>query len=271
MRRIEMFKQAMNEKRALKVISGINNMDLNRVEMIVSSAIEAKATAVDVAATKEVIELSQKLILDMNSDIMLMVSSVVPMELANAVNLYNVDAIELGNFEMLYEQGLTMTSEQIINLVEETLSLIKDHRSEILFSVTIPGMLPIAEQITLARKLEDLHIDLIQTEGHVTEMNTMLEGTRMLLNQAELTLANTIELSKNIELPIMTSSHINTVTAQLAFAAGASVIGCGSCINKLETKISMLAVISNLVEIANRNGMMWSVLNDTKLMTTTLV
>jgi len=269
MRRIEMFQQAMNEKRALKVISGINNMDLERVEMIVSSAIEAKATAVDVAATQEVLELSQKLISEMNSDIMLMASSVVPMELANAVNLYNVDAIELGNFEMLYEQGLTMTSEQIINLVEETLSLISEHRSEILFSVTIPGMLPIAEQIVLARKLEELHIDLIQTEGHITtEMTTMLEGTRLLLNQAELTLANTIELSKNIELPIMTSSHINTVTAQLAFAAGASVIGCGSCINKLETKISMLAVISNLMEIANKNGMMWSALNDTKLMTT---
>ena len=269
MRRIEMFKQAMNEKRALKVISGINNMDLERVEMIVSSAIEAKATAVDVAASVEVIELSQRLISEMNSNIMLMVSSVVPLELANAVNLYNVDAIELGNFEMLYEQGLTMTSSQIISLVEETLSLIKDHRSEILFSVTIPGMLPISEQISLARKLEDLHIDLIQTEGHVsTELNTVLEGTRMLLNNAELTLANTIELSKNIELPIMTSSHINTVTAQLAFAAGASVIGCGSCINKLETKISMLAVISNLMEIANRNGLMMSVLNDSKLMTT---
>lgn len=89
----------------------------------------------------------------------------------------------------------------------------------------------------------------------------------MLLNQAEVTIANTIELSKNIELPIMTSSHINTVTAQLAFAAGASVIGCGSCINKLESKISMLAVISNLMEIANRNGMMMSALSDSKLMT----
>ena len=90
MRRIEMFRQAVNEKRALKVISGINNMDLERVEMIVSSSIEAKATAVDVAAKEEIITLSQKLISESNSDIMLMVSSISPMELANAVNLLNV-------------------------------------------------------------------------------------------------------------------------------------------------------------------------------------
>ena len=268
MRRIEMFKQAMNEKRALKVISGINNWDLERVEMIVSSAIESKATAIDVAAKEEVLELSQRLISESNSDIMLMASSIIPMELANAVNLHNVDAIELGNFESLYKEGLSMTSSQIISLVEETLSLIQENRSEILFSVTIPGMLPISEQISLARKLEEMNIDLIQTEGYVSQemMNLELEGSRMWLNRAELTISNTLELSRNIELPIMTSSNINTITAQFAFAAGASVIGCGSCINRLESKISMLAVISNLMEIANRNGLMISALKDSKMM-----
>ena len=267
MRRIEMFKQAMNEKRALKVISGINNMDLERVEMIVSSAIEAKATAIDVAAKEEVLELSQRLISESNSDIMLMASSIVPMELANAVNIHNVDAIELGNFDALYREGLTITSSQIISLVEETLSLIQENRSEILFSVTIPGMLPISEQISLARKLEEMNIDLIQTEGYISEeMNSELEGSRLWLNRAELTISNTLELSRNIELPIMTSSNINTITAPFAFAAGASVIGCGSCINRLESKISMLAVISNLMEIANRNGIMISSLKDSKMM-----
>lgn len=266
MRRIEMFKQAMNEKRALKVISGINNVDLQRVEMIVSSAIEAKATAVDVAAKQEVLELSQRLISESNSNIMLMASSMVPMELANAVNQFNVDAIELGNFESLYREGLSMTSSQVISLVEETLSLIQENRSEILFSVTIPGMLPISEQISLARKLESMNIDLIQTEGFVSEMHTEMEGSRLWLNRAELTISNTLELSRNVELPIMTASNINTITAPFAFAAGASVIGCGSCINRLESKISMLAVISNLMEISNRNGIMISALQNSNMM-----
>lgn len=257
MRRIDLFKQALNEKRALKVISGINNFDLERVEMIVSSAIEANATAIDVAATQEVLELSNRLISESNSDITLIASSINPIELANAVNIHNVDAIELGNFDALYKEGLSMNSTKILDLVRETLSLIENRRSEIMFSVTIPGSLEISEQISLARELESMNIDLIQTEGFVSEINNF-EGARAWLNRAELTISNTLELSKNIELPIMTSSNINTITAQFAFAAGASAIGCGSCVNRLESKISMLAVISNLVEIANRNGIMMS-------------
>ncbi len=266
MRRIEMFRQALIEKRAVKVISGINNFDMERIEMIISSAIEAKATAVDVAARKEIIEMARKMILESNSDTMLMASSIVPMELAEAVNLYGVDAIELGNFDALYKEGISMSSLDIMNLVSETIALLGEKRSEILFSVTIPGSLEISEQISLARKLEEMGIDLIQTEGFVTEVNRELEGSRAWLNRAELTISNTLELSKNIELPIMTASNINTITAQFAFAAGASAIGCGSCINRLESKISMLAVISNLMEIANRNGMMMSALRDSKMM-----
>ena len=266
MRRIEMFRQALNEKRALKVISGINNFDMERVEMIISSAIEAKATAIDVAAKKEILEMANKMIMESNSDIMLMASSIIPMELVEAVKLYNVDAIELGNFDALYKEGVTMSSLDIINLVSETLALLEDSRSEILFSVTIPGSLEISEQISLARKLEEMGIDLIQTEGFVSEVNRELEGSRAWLNRAELTISNTLELSRNIELPIMTSSNINTITAQFAFAAGASAIGCGSCINRLESKISMLAVISNLMEIANRNGMMMSALRNSNMM-----
>ena len=55
MNSIELFKQALSEKRALKVISGINNLNLEKVEMVVSSAIEAKASAFDVAANDEVL------------------------------------------------------------------------------------------------------------------------------------------------------------------------------------------------------------------------
>ncbi|MGN1125254.1 MAG: DUF561 domain-containing protein [Candidatus Gastranaerophilaceae bacterium] len=262
MKRIELFKQALSEKRALKVISGINNLDLQRVEMILSSAIEAKATAIDVAANNEVLSLATKMISESNSDITLFASSISASELANAVNVHHVDAIELGNFDALYNQGLTMSSSQIIDIVKETLSLI--NKEEVLFSVTIPGSLAISEQISLARELESMGIDLVQTEGFVSQINNF-EGARAWLNRAELTISNTLELSRNIELPIMTASNINTTTAQFAFAAGASAIGCGSCINRLESKISMLAVISNLMEISNRNGMMISALNNSSI------
>lgn len=96
-------------------------------------------------------------------------------------------------------------------------------------------------------------IDLIQTEGHYSS-EAQADGVRGLMERAELTLSNTIELSRNIDLPIMTASNINPTTAPFAFAAGASAIGCGSCINKMDSELSMIATASSLVEIASRNA-----------------
>ena len=52
----------------------------------------------------------------------------------------------------------------------------------------------------------------------------------------------------------MTATGINPTTAPFAFAAGASAIGCGSCINKMNSEISMIATARQLVEIASRNA-----------------
>jgi len=60
-------------------------------------------------------------------------------------------------------------------------------------------------------------------------------------------------LARNVEIPIMTASGITPTTASMAFAAGASAIGVGSCINKLDSALSMMAVATSLVEIANKN------------------
>lgn len=252
MRNIETFKRALNEKRALKIISGINNIDLDKVKMVVSSAIEAGADAVDVSANSRVLTMVKEMIESANSSISLFASSIKPTELAEAVNVHHVDAIELGNFDALYREGRNFSSMEVLSLVRETLSMIEENRSNVMFCVTIPGSISINDQISLGRELESLNIDLIQTEGFV-QNESNLESTRTWLNRAELTLSNTIELSRNIELPIMTASNINTVTASMAFAAGASAIGCGSCVNKLESQIQMLAVIKNLREISNRN------------------
>ena len=120
-------------------------------------------------------------------------------------------------------------------------------------SVTIPGEISIDDQIALAVKLESMGIDLIQTEGHYSsEVN--LTGARALMDRAELTISNTVELVRNVEIPVMTATGINPTTAPFAFAAGASAIGCGSCVNKLNSTISMIATISSLVEIANKNA-----------------
>ena len=243
MSRIDSFKRALDEKRAVKIIAGIDNFDAESVKKVVIAASNSGASAVDICAKPEIISMVREM-----TDLPLFVSSVEPEELAHAVAL-GADAVELGNFDALYKKGISFSSEQVLNLAKRTKELIEDT----FFCVTIPGELEISEQIDLARELESIGVDLIQTEGHFSNESPS-NGVRGLIERAELTISNTIELSRNIELPIMTATGINPTTASLAFAAGASAIGCGSCVNKLDSEISMMAVSRSLVEIAERSA-----------------
>lgn len=242
---IELFRKHLTEKRAVKVIAGIDNFDIENIKKVVMSAQESGASAVDICAKPEIISEIREM-----TDMPIFVSSILPSELVKAVEL-GADAIELGNFDVLYKKGISFSAEQVLSLVNETLDMLGDTR--VFFSVTIPGELPIAEQIELARKLETMGIDLIQTEGNFSSSN-ISEGARGLMERAELTLSNTIELSRNVDMPIMTATAINPTTAPFAFAAGASAIGCGSCINKMDSTLSMMATTRSLVEIASRNA-----------------
>lgn len=244
MSRIESFKRALSEKRAVKIIAGIDNFDMDRVRNVVSAADRAGASAVDICADKEIISMVRNM-----TDLPMFVSSIHPEELAMAVSM-GADAIELGNFDALYKKGISMSANEVLNLVHKTLDLI--NKEDVFFCVTIPGSIDISEQIDLARKLEALNIDMIQTEGHYSNSEPS-NGVRGLIERAELTISNTIELSRNVEMHIMTATGINPTTASLAFASGASAIGCGSCVNRLDSEISMIAVSKSLVEIAARN------------------
>ena len=246
MSRIDLFKQHLTEKRAVKIIAGIDNFDIENIKKVVSAAEEAKASAVDICANPEIISEIRNM-----TDMPIFVSSIVPSELVKAVEL-GADAIELGNFDVLYKKGMSFSADQVMSLVNETLEMLGDMRT--FFCVTIPGELSIADQIDLARKLETMGIDLIQTEGYFSAEHVS-EGVKGLMERAELTLSNTIELSRNIDLPIMTATAINPTTAPFAFAAGASAIGCGSCINKMDSELSMMATARSLVEIASRNAL----------------
>ncbi len=243
MSRIESFKRALDEKRAVKIIAGIDNFDSESVKKVVSAATSAGASAIDICANPDIIAMARTM-----TDLPLFVSSIDPEELAHAVAL-GADAVELGNFDALYKKGMSFSSSQVLNLAKRTKELIGDT----FFCVTIPGELEISEQIELARELESIGIDLIQTEGHFTNESPS-NGVRGLIERAELTISNTIELTRNIETPVMTATGINPTTASLAFAAGASAIGCGSCVNKLDSELSMMAVSRSLVEIAERSA-----------------
>ena len=244
MHRIETFKQHIIEKRAVKVCTGIDNFDIEKISKIINSAQLAGASAIDICANEEIITNARQL-----TDLPLIVSSINPTELAKAIEL-GADGIEIGNFETFYKKGIYFSANEILSIVKQTLSLLNGEKP--FFTVTIPCEISISEQISLAQKLEYLGIDLIQTEGRLTSKENF-EGVRGLLARAEQSLANTIELSHNIDAPIMTSSGINATTAPLAFSAGASAISIGSCVNKLNSEISMIATIKSIVEIAHKN------------------
>ena len=245
MARIDLFKQHLQEKKAVKVIAGIDNFDIQNIKKVVASAENSGASAVDICAKEEIVKEIRSM-----TELPLFVSSIVPAELAKAVEL-GADAIELGNFDVLYKKGISFTADEVLNLVKETLALLDG--KETFFSVTIPGEISIAEQIELARELEVMGINLIQTEGHFSK-DSQADGVRGLMERAELTISNTIELVRNVEIPVMTATGINPTTAPFAFAAGASAIGAGSCINKMDSTLSMMATIKKLVEIADKNA-----------------
>lgn len=245
MSRIDLFKDHLSEKRAVKVIAGIDNFDIDNVKKVVKSAEISGASAVDICADEHIISEIRNM-----TDMPIFVSSIVPSELARAVEL-GADAVELGNFDVLYKKGISFSKDEVLHLVDETLNLMGDNR--VFFSVTIPGEISIADQIELARELEARNIDLIQTEGHFSA-DSQADGVRGLMERAELTISNTIELTRNVEIPVMTATGINPTTAPFAFAAGASAIGCGSCINKMNSELSMTATAKQLVEIASKNA-----------------
>lgn len=243
MKRIDTFKNAMTSRKALKVIAGINNFDMEKVRNVVSAAAQGGAHAVDICCNKEIFDMAREI-----TELPIFVSSVVPSELAMAAE-WGADAIELGNYDALTREGRMVSADEVWAWARETKSLLNG--KDVFFSVTIPGHISMTEQIELAHKLESLHIDLIQTEGSMTTQHHST-GVMGLMETAMRTMANTMEISANTEIPVMTASGISVKTIAMAFASGASAVGVGSAVNKCDSLISMIATVRALVEASSK-------------------
>ena len=243
---IEVFKKHLREKRAVKIIAGIDNYNTENVAKVCRAAQAGHASAVDIACSKEIYETARK-----NTKLPIFVSSIHPFELLEAVK-WGADAIEIGNFDALYKKGQEFSADEVYAIVLETLGLINKY--DVYTCVTIPGNIDIAEQIELVKKLEILGVDLIQTEG-LKKDTTSTNPSVHLVSYAQATIANTIELTQHTTLPIMTSSGISAKTAPLAFASGASAVGVGSAVNKLDSEVAMSATVMAIVSsIFHRNS-----------------
>lgn len=232
--------QAFATKKALKVISGLNNFDVENVSAVCQSAEIGGATFVDIAADVNLIKTIKQLI-----NIPVCVSAVSAQLLAQAVEA-GADLVEIGNFDSFYSQGITFSAEDVLNLTRETRALLPN----VTLSVTVPHILPLDEQVELAQALEETGADIIQTEGG-TSSNPNHSGILGLIEKASPTLAAAYAISRAVEIPVMCASGLSDVTAPMAIASGASGIGVGSAINKLNDRVAMIAVVRSLVEALN--------------------
>ena len=240
----EQLRNVISQKRFVKVIAGIDNFDIEKVRNVVLAAEKGGASAVDVAASEDIIRLTKE-----TTTLPVFVSSINSEELAKAVQ-YGADALEIGNFDALYRNGMRITAEEVLEITQKTMKLAGNN---IFLSVTVPGHLEINEQIKLAQRLEEMGVDLIQTEGAAT-VETQADGARGLIQQAHVSIANTVEFVRNLNIPVMTASGITATTAPMAFAAGASAVGIGSCVNKCNSTLEMTAAVMSVVSAVTNNS-----------------
>jgi deoxyribose-phosphate aldolase len=228
---------AFASNRVLKVISGLNNFDRDRVAMVVTAADRGGATFIDIAADPELVRMARQL-----TNLPICVSAVDPQLFVAAVEA-GADLIEIGNFDSFYAQGIKFEADEVLALTQATRALLP----QITLSVTVPHILTLDKQVELAQALVAAGADIIQTEGGTSSAPSHA-GTLGLIEKAAPTLAAAYEISRAVDVPVLCASGLSNVTAPLAISAGAAGIGVGSAINKLNDEIAAIAVVRSLVE-----------------------
>lgn len=234
--------QALTQRNALKVISGLNNFDHKRVEAVVKAATAGGATFVDIAAQPSLVEAIRSL-----TDLPICVSAVEPTLFVSAINA-GADLIEIGNFDSFYSQGKRFEAEEVIELTQKTRALLP----EVALSVTVPHILALDEQVLLAERLVEAGANIIQTEGG-TSITPLNPGVRGLIEKAAPTLAAAHSISHAVNVPVLCASGLSSVTVPMAIAAGAAGVGVGSAINQLDSEVAMVAAVRSLVEALNQH------------------
>ncbi|KAA3478492.1 DUF561 domain-containing protein [Gossypium australe] len=273
-----------HERRALKIISGLQNFDRENVASVVTAADKGGATHVDIACDPDLVRLAIGL-----TSLPVCVSSVDPAAFSAAVEAGAL-MVEIGNYDSFYEAGVIFSPEQILKLTKET----RSNLPSITLSVTVPHTLSLPDQVKLAEMLEKEGVDVIQTEGgkcstpsksgvlgliekiscniricvtkQITDLGIQIYlllmfleldpnllfvnvfGTGLVVELATPTLAAAYSISRAVKIPVMCSSGLSAVTAPMAITAGAAGVGVGSAVNKLNDVIAMVAEVRSIAE-----------------------
>ena len=98
------------KKSLLKIISGLNNFDIESVQMIAKAAAIGGADVLDIACKPLLVEK----VLDITS-LPICVSAVEPKLFVDSVKA-GATFIEIGNFDSFYEKGINFSSNQVLSL-----------------------------------------------------------------------------------------------------------------------------------------------------------
>jgi thiamine monophosphate synthase len=232
---------AMAERRALKVIAGLNNFDASSVARVARAAAAGGADLIDVACDADLV----RLVREVAPDLPICVSAVDP-DLFGAAVAAGATMVEIGNFDSFYPQGIVFGAEAVLELTRRTRALLP----QVVLSVTVPHVLPLDQQEQLAVDLVAAGADLIQTEGG-TSAKPFSAGSLGLIEKAAPTLAAAHGISRALAaaetvVPVLCASGLSAVTLPMAIAAGASGVGVGSAVNRLSDELGMVAVVRSL-------------------------
>ena len=232
--------KSIQNRSLLKVISGLNNFNPESVFRISRAASIGGANLLDIACEPKLVELAVE-----TSNIPVCVSSVEPKLFPQAVKA-GASIIEIGNFDSFYPDGRFFSADEVLSLAIESRRLLP----EVVLSVTVPHILPLDSQAQLALDLVARGVDLIQTEGG-TSSHPISPGTLGFIEKASPTLAGTFAIAaalkdSNQDAPVISASGLSEVTVPMAISVGASGVGVGSAVNKLNTELAMIATVKGL-------------------------
>ena len=235
--------KSLKNKTFVKIISGIQNYDKQKVLNVAMAAELSGATALDICDDAQIIK-------DIRSAVQLplFVSSIEPEKLISAQNL-GADVLEIGNYESFYKIGRLFTPKEIIKIVE---TLRRNVSTDVLLSVTVPSTLEIENQVKLGKELINLGVDILQTEGFSPDIpaSDRKDETFTDILKAVPSLANTLELRKALpDANIICASGITPASSLLAITVGASGIGVGTYINSCSSQVQMTERVEELMNI----------------------
>nr|SCW22937.1 Hypothetical protein ycf23 [Nemalion sp. H.1444] len=230
--------KACEQKQMLKVIIGIDNFNVSNVMHKVKAAHVGGATYIDISANLQIIDEVKAVV----PSLPVCVSSI---DIDELVSCYDAgaDMLELGNFDIFYDRGISFSPQQILDLASKLLIRIPDAS----ICATIPHKLSLVQQIDLAKTLESIGVDMIQTEG-ISSKYKICDKLSNSIKRSSASLCSTAVLSTYLTIPIVCSSGINSLSAPLAMLYGASGIGVGSFFDHFDRTLFLSHEIARIMK-----------------------